>query len=211
MTLTQHEQLEIWPLGYQMTSLHINRDSPESIYGQEGWWVGNPCERASGVKYQSCYLWGETGRSSGNSMMSEACRVLVHIPDWFRHIKDGDCGQRWWKVMLTCALATTLSTRPPPRTLQAPGKPAVSRCHGDASQSSAATTVNVNIRKVPKWRVCFRVWLCACMHINHVAARECTLSAWARIGECVDVVCYLSKRKSDVKPLVRLLLLNSLK
>lgn len=30
--------------------------------------------------------WAE--HSSGNSMMSETCRVFVHIPDWFRHIKD---------------------------------------------------------------------------------------------------------------------------
>lgn len=59
LTLNQYELFEIWPLSYQMTSLHINSDSLESIYGQEGWWVGNPCEWASGVKYQSCYLQGE--------------------------------------------------------------------------------------------------------------------------------------------------------
>lgn len=25
--------------------------------------------------------------SSGNSMMSEACILFIHIPDWFGHIK----------------------------------------------------------------------------------------------------------------------------
>lgn len=112
LTLTQPKLLEIWPLGDQMTSVHINSNSTESIYGQEGWWVGNPCEGASGMKYQSCYLCGETA-SSGNSMMSEAFRALSLIRDWCRHIKDGDWGQWWWKLMdmdidgYACALATT--------------------------------------------------------------------------------------------------------
>lgn len=30
------------------------------MYGAEGWWVGNPCESASSVKYQRRYLWGVT-------------------------------------------------------------------------------------------------------------------------------------------------------
>lgn len=59
LALTQNKQLDIWPLSFKITAIHKNSISPESIYGKEGWWVGNPCKRASGVKYQSCYLWGE--------------------------------------------------------------------------------------------------------------------------------------------------------
>lgn len=106
-TLTQHELSEIWPLGYQMTSPH-----KPSIYGQEGWWVGNPCERANGVKYQSCYLWGET-------------RAAVETPWCQRHAGYSSRSQIGFNTLrVGGACATTWSPRPPPPpqcTLQALG------------------------------------------------------------------------------------------
>ena len=110
--------------------------------------------------------------SSGNSMMSEACGAFIHIPDWFRHIKDGGCGQCWGNAHLATTPRSITPTHPSFGLAQ-------SKLNSMITLSLAATAVNVNKWKAPMWKpVCFCVWLheCVCMcvcvrahkHINYM-------------------------------------------
>lgn len=107
LTLTQRELFfwfDLWAIRWP--PVHKNSDSLESIYGQKGLWVGNPCQWASGIKYQSCYLWGEPSaavetpwcqRHAGYSFTSQIGLDTLRIWWW-------GGGQRWWKVMSTHVL-----------------------------------------------------------------------------------------------------------
>lgn len=119
--------------------------------GGEPLWVSQQCEISKLLSLR----WDE--RSSGNSMMSEACKVFIHMPDWFRHIKD----ERLWAALMKCNVHMCSSSNTEALTPRV--SPEVNWCHGDASQSSAKTTVNVNMKtrkKKAKWRGCFCVRLC---------------------------------------------------
>ena len=194
-SLTQREWLRIWPLSYQMTSPPYK----PSIYGQEGWWVGNPCEWASGVRYQSCYPWGETGAAVETPWCQRHAGYSFASRLGLDALRVRERGQRWWKVMFTCALATTLGPHPPSKTTTTTRRlrasPEVNWRTDDASQSSAATTVNVNIWKVLKRRFCFWVWTCVCVHIHHVAVCRCFAQCPLK---CVDEVWSCQNRGSDV-------------
>lgn len=137
-----------------------------SIYGQLGWWMGNPSEWASGVEYQSCHLWGETSTAVETPWCQRHARYSVTSQIGLDTLTKGDCGQHWWKLIFTCVIAVTLRTHYPHKPCRVLVSPNVNRCHGDSSQSSAATSVNVNMRtwKQPKSLGCFSVWLCLHAH-----------------------------------------------
>lgn len=105
------------------------------IYGQEGWWVGKPSAEAS----QSCCLWGKMS----TAVETPWCQGNARHPSQSLTALDTLRMANWAAVMLTCAPLTPLP-HPPQWAVCSPG----GKTPRDASQSSTATAVNVNARKV---------------------------------------------------------------
>ena len=112
----KHEPVEIWPLSY-------NTDSPQHKQGLSGvhLWSGGVVGGEPLPGSQRCKIskllspsWAE--RSSGNSMMSEARRTFIHIPDWFWHIKEWEVQPALIKGDGHMCSSNNTPPPPPPRT-----------------------------------------------------------------------------------------------
>lgn len=120
LSLTQHERLQIWPLSYQMTSPPHN----PSIYGQEGWWGGEPLRVSQRCEISKLLCWGETGAAVETPWCQRHAGYSFASRLGLDALRMEERGQRWWKVMFTCALATTLGPHPPPKPPPPPPPPA---------------------------------------------------------------------------------------
>lgn len=151
-------------------------------------WVSQRCE------VSSCHLWGETSTAVETPWCQRHARYSVTSQIGLDTLTMGDCGQHWWKLIFTCVIAATLRTHYPHKPCRVLVSPNVNRCHGDSSQSSAATSVNVkHLQKTAQViGLFFSVTTFACTLIRWSHVIIVYIQWWCLC--CVNMVCYLSER-----------------